>query len=267
MTAENDYIQRWQSAQKHGQESEVQLARYLRKHAENPQILARLGVSDPLSSIRVHSRKRVESLLGGRPVPPKADIVALSGEKQIGISVKRSREGQLDLRTVQSFSRVLEEVYEYPANSFILRSLEAFVGSTDASVVNNITLGGMRFRQDGKRARLGIFEQTLYLNNEVERLLEWLANGMHFIAQLGFVSGTAKSGHATHIWYYNEETDLNVICRTNAIIASSREFSAFPTAIVGTDIPLPFGAISAHQGCIQIRHSLSKISALGIPLD
>ena len=260
---EQEYSERWQKARKSGEKSEKELAKYLRASAADPGLLHRLVLEDRLETIQRIGSKHFACISGGPKVAPKADIVAISGGNRVGISVKKSAVGQLGLYSVDTFCDALARRYSYPADSMVKEFFSLFVGENQAAVVAAYGHGA-QFKASKKIIRMSALDQRMYRRESLEAASEWLKNGMHYIARFGFADGTCSEGSADYIWYYSPRDSLDAVCAVTDIVDCCRMTSFTIVDTEQTDISLPFGGLSAHQGCIQLRHSYRKVRDIGV---
>jgi hypothetical protein len=258
------YSKSWKKARKTGARAERLAASLLSSGCSDPALLNRLGVTSPLTRVKVVGGKLVRSSVTAGMVPPKADVTAETGARRLGVSVKANKESRLALHTVDNVCAAMETLYEYAPDAAARTSLNLLVGGpqVEAFYSNNA-----RFHPTERRNTMGGFDQRLYQSAELAALLQWLHVGMPFFAEFLFGRGLGEGGEASHVWYFSPTDDLDQICEVSAIVEACRDV---PAPVVtsggnGMGIKLPFGSLETAGGRLVFRHSYSALCALGVP--
>jgi len=258
------YSKSWKKARKTGARTERLAASVLKSRCSDPALLSRLGVTSPLTRVKVVGGKLVQSSVAAGMVPPKADVTAETGARRLGVSVKANKESRLALHTVDNVCAAMETLYEYAPDAAARTSMDLLVGGPQ---VEAFYRKNARFHPTARRNTMGGFDQRLYQAAELTALLQWLHVGMPFFAEFLYGRGLGEGGEASHVWYLSPTDELDKICEVSAIVEACRDA---PAPVVtsggsGMGIKLPFGSLETAGGRLAFRHSYNALCALGVP--
>lgn len=218
------------------------------------------------------NEKGVDSVFGGK-TKSKTDISFLAADRQLNLSLKKSRSGQVFLITPARFISGYSFFFgEIPEN--IVRALGLYFGSSSdvVSIINS--LDHLKYKPSliaymAKKNRLVAEAIKDYDAKLHEELIQWFRENIANIFYFCFSSGLAenKEMHATHIMYCNliGEGDFRYLFDISELyekIKTHRFDIDFGKTNGGSTIQLPFGFVQWHQHSLQFHHNLDKIIAL-----
>lgn len=264
MQTREGYSNSWKRARKTGARAERLAASVLKSGCSDPALLSRLGVSSPLTSVKVTGGKLVRSVVAAGRVPPKADVTVKTGDRMLGVSIKANKESRLALHTADNVCAAMEALYEYAPDAGTRTSLNLLVGGPQ---VEAFYRKNARFHPTTRKSTMGGYDQRIYQSAELGALIRWLHEGMPFFAEFLFGRGLGETGEASHVWYLSPTADLDQICEVSAIVEACRTAPAPVVACEGSGmgIKLPFGSMETTGGRLVFRHSYTSLCALGVP--
>jgi len=236
------------------------------------------------------SASHVECVLGG-VTPSKADLcISWPGGRSAGISLKKSKGGQVWLVTRERFFAGFERQFGCRIPDSVRLGLGLFIGPVSEKEMRRM-LGG-RPPRGPVRKKDGVpqeFHQERFVAATLEQIvphewsetLAWIRGALPGIAELCFACGlcATSEGKAEFIWYHMVDGGAarRIQSRVIPIAELLRAIRAVPEAqraVVGplnggSTILLPFGFLQMHRPSggnqLQFHHGLDAIKqTLGI---
>lgn len=159
----------------------------------------------------------------------------------------------------------------------VRESLRLFIGGEDHDLSVTRFIAGRPFLGDLHR-RTGLpidkYQKRIsgktfrkYASTRWNSMLDWMDDVRCEIARSVLSTGLSSNeeDHATHLWYFDEDGEPDVIFRISEVI---ERIDALPTYVIenntdaGTTLELPFGKLQMHQSKMQFRHDFRKISQI-----
>ncbi len=269
----------WKHAKASGHENETLLVESLRSPERLGPLAKRVGIRALDGSVEMahagQSEVGVPSILGGT-TKSKVDVrVSWEGlENTSGISVKKSKGGQVFLITVERFLDGFGRHFgAVPPD--VGRGLSLFIGGSDESdeALNSVTPTDPRIRSMEIRYQSRMVWDTLerFDKRVAWALLEWLTESIGEVCEFCFSRGLAanREDWADLLWYRNlvdpESLDLDCLVLVDDLklaVANHGGMVQPGSRNGGSTIQTPFGWLQYHQGQIQFHHKLESISAL-----
>lgn len=213
----------------------------------------------------------VPSVVGGT-TKNKADlIIKLNDGQFVGISIKKSLNGQVFLIKEESFIRGFELQYGKTIPADVRRAISLFWGSANdtVSIINSY---GREYREyELRKHRLTAQTLRNYNQSLSAKLLDWFRDNIYNIVDYCFARGQARnaSDRALIVWYVNllGEHNIDEIYHIDSLCSaaeSNKGVIIYGTKGGGTTINLPFGFVQWHQKSMQFHHKHSQIGQLNV---
>lgn len=236
-------------------------ARINREEAYRNQLQERVGMTVEMA------RRTARSPLVSDPsrtAPTKADI-ELTGTETVGVSVKVSRNFEVDQRTLGSLVTHLELVSGYRTPDEVVAALQLMVGEFgDTKWPRHLPIRG----GGNNRPRLGAADVALYRPDQRVALEEWLTCGLPEITRFVFGQGSTVAGHAEYIWRYDGVANDSMVGVDDLVSGVEKWLAAGNRVRIEehkSAISLPFGSLTAAAASprVAVQGDFERILAMG----
>ena len=263
----------WQYAKLSGHENEYDVEQLFNIDNYRETFCKRLNIGRIISvSIGGLHETEVNSVFDDKTKSKTDLIIKTEDGKQINISIKKSKQGQVYLIGVDRFIRGFENQFRKTIPSEIKELLHLFFygSSLTKSLLANpsVTQGENEslIKYQKKHDRLVWKSLCNWDSRKGDLLLEWTRSNIADITEYCFSRGLSSNSKdwAQYVWYINlveKENFDNIFSISDIQEATSQHPELiFPSnKNGGSTIQLPFGFVQWHQHKMQFHHSQMKL--------
>jgi len=208
--------------------------------------------------------KKVSSVLN-KKTTSKTDLkIVLNTTKQIKLSIKKSKNGQVHLNKVSGFINGYEKIYSEIPKNVKDGLLLLFSGHKDIKNILNAQKGISKVESDHQILSTQTLKQ--YNPQIFDELFTWISINIGNIVDIVFKTGWAsdKNEWVDYILYKNNINDnvnfdnIFSVTELKKLCIENKHNISFGS----TTIHLPFGHLQYHLGGLQFHHNHEKISKL-----
>lgn len=278
--SERNRSEGWQFAKLDGHKNEEELGVILRESSELTSFLHEIVYKEQQKyepKVLVDGSKHVPSILGNSTVS-KIDIDLVWGGRNLGLSVKKSNDGQVWLVGVDKFVKAMTLLTGQSVPRDVEFVLSLFIGGENLNNFQDEFSSGLLRSTNERYYDLQVHQNRLMIKSiegvfpeELSTTLEYFRENLRTITELMFFNGLAsKPEHCAQVIIYNKiYAGRNVFSRTDLL--SSIDLDTNLQRVVpgvkngGSTIQFPTGSLQMHtpggKNLLQFRHSYKKVLA------
>lgn len=283
--SERNRSEGWQFAKLDGHKNEQELGVILRESSELTNLLHEIVYKKAQKNqpkVLVDGSKHVPSILGNSTVS-KIDIDLIWETRQLGLSVKKSNDGQVWLVGVDKFLKSLALVTGKDVPGDVEFVLSLFIGGENLSNFQDAFIRGLKLSKSERYYGQQLHQNRLMLKSidkafpkELTKAFEYFQENLRTMTELMFFTGLAsRPEDSAQIIVYNKVyAGRNIFSKTDLLsnIDSTENLKRVIPGVLygGSTIQFPTGSLQMHKpngkNLLQFRHSYKKVLA-SVTLD